>query len=802
MSKFHWEKKFKEFKTNIAPAVGLDNLLFLFDNPLSSPSARPGFYIEGEEDKAGVGSKPKRGKQQISPQSFRLPMLPKIEQNEADAESRLKKNQNFYLPIEALRYESKQLFEMGQKAAYKTDPFKTFLSSGTTQAERAQSHFSKLGLELYKFASIACFIDVLSQTADTGTHDVWSMQGFSLVPPIGVWESSSLAQMIGWISEFLLLQYVNEDNIDAAIKRVLTPSTSHQPVWIFATALHLLSFIEKNRTLLLPKGSIIIETGGSKGRFKSLVKKELYKKICACFGITERQIISEYGMCELASQAYDFVPFKDLSEKERVFRFPSWVSLATTQGLDHFEEYGEGSLLIKDPLRIDCPWPIRTQDIASLKEDGTFKLKGRVPGATLKGCSLLAEQVLESKHIKSNNAGSSRSNLISEKQSHRNSVPEKLDGDKLEWIAKYFPKFVGSQDFYNSLVGEFGSDAIAVMVIDSLLACLPNDLPAWRDAVDKSNGLNAPRSCLLILPNNHSIVGLYPIVFSFLCGIELHLRIPEKFAHSSSTIKQLLQFLGSYQSHCPSNKISLLNSDYRLGVDQVGGNSQDLFSAVIVYGSDETVSAIRQIFPGRVQGFGSQIVVTLLAKEDANLLSQLSQDILNLKQLGCLSTRAVFIDGWNEEEIFLFQKAFTLYTRKILAPALTVEEKTALDCASCELVRCGIPFYKREYNYDPVLPVYDYRETSMATFSRKTVTSYLANLVGIIPLINLDHNFYNIKELLKKVNGLNISYSPHAQAVADSEFSFLSKNSIKKLGFSHFNVWDGSHQGLPLFSFS
>ena len=54
----------------------------------------------------------------------------------------------------------------------------------------------------------------------------------------------------------------------------------------------------------LPPGSRVVETGGYKGRSRELPKNQLHALITARLAIAPDQIISEYGMSELSSQAY------------------------------------------------------------------------------------------------------------------------------------------------------------------------------------------------------------------------------------------------------------------------------------------------------------------------------------------------------------------------------------------------------------------------------------------------------------------------------------------------------------------
>src|SRR5690606_8625735 len=86
---------------------------------------------------------------------------------------------------------------------------------------------------------------------------------------------------------------------------------------------HLCDYLaERKQFLTFPAGSRVFETGGYKGRSREVPKPELHKMITRWLGIEEKFIISEYGMSELSSQAYDRVAGQ---EETRAFRFPPWV---------------------------------------------------------------------------------------------------------------------------------------------------------------------------------------------------------------------------------------------------------------------------------------------------------------------------------------------------------------------------------------------------------------------------------------------------------------------------------------------
>ena len=65
--------------------------------------------------------------------------------------------------------------------------------------------------------------------------------------------------MVAWFGEQFELSYVSS-------KEELQSELGDEPVWIFATGFHLVNFYDDNNRITLPKGSIVIETGGTKGR--------------------------------------------------------------------------------------------------------------------------------------------------------------------------------------------------------------------------------------------------------------------------------------------------------------------------------------------------------------------------------------------------------------------------------------------------------------------------------------------------------------------------------------------------------
>jgi hypothetical protein len=135
------------------------------------------------------------------------------------------------------------------------------------------------------------------------------------------------------------------------------------------------------------EGSRVMETGGYKGRSRVVPKPELHKMMADRFGISPSQIISEYGMSELSSQAYD--------NPDRVFRFPPWAR-AQVISPESGREVGVGEtglVRIFDLANVYSVMAIQTEDLAVRRETG-FELLGRPTEAEPRGCSLMATDVV------------------------------------------------------------------------------------------------------------------------------------------------------------------------------------------------------------------------------------------------------------------------------------------------------------------------------------------------------------------------------------------------------------------------
>ncbi len=98
---------------------------------------------------------------------------------------------------------------------------------------------------------------------------------------------------------------------EAVLTALNSSLAARHPLLILGTAfsfVHLLDFLgERDLRFRLPHGSRVMETGGYKNRSRAMPKEELHRLITERLGIPNENIVCEYGMSELGSQAYDSV---------------------------------------------------------------------------------------------------------------------------------------------------------------------------------------------------------------------------------------------------------------------------------------------------------------------------------------------------------------------------------------------------------------------------------------------------------------------------------------------------------------
>ncbi|MBV9848710.1 MAG: long-chain fatty acid--CoA ligase [Armatimonadetes bacterium] len=252
------------------------------------------------------------------------------------------------------------------------DTVAVFHSSGTTGPQASRHYLDADALALYGTSLRRGFARALPQRPPT----LWA-----LMPPPDAAPHSSLSHMLGALGAQRFF-WKDDDALAVALRGL------RKPITLFGTAFAFVQLFDgTGESWRLPDGSLIVETGGFKGRSREVPREELYSLFETRLGVPAGRSHSEYGMCEMASQFYGF-------GLEPVKRGPHWVR---TRALD--PETGQdaapgqaGLLRHCDLANVNSVLALQTQDMGTLTEDG-FLLHGRAPDADLRGCSLTVEEL-------------------------------------------------------------------------------------------------------------------------------------------------------------------------------------------------------------------------------------------------------------------------------------------------------------------------------------------------------------------------------------------------------------------------
>ncbi|MDN3674990.1 acyl transferase [Flavobacterium branchiarum] len=169
-------------------------------------------------------------------------------------------------------------------------------------------------------------------------------------------------------------------NHEELTQKLIELDQSGQNTILIGVTYALLDLIEKNTFKL--QNTIIMETGGMKGKRKEMIREELHKELCEGFGVSA--IHSEYGMTELLSQAY--------SLGEGIFECPSWIQILvrdTEDALTYVKEGKTGGINVIDLANINSCSFIATQDLGKKYPNNSFEVLGRFDNSDIRGCNLM-----------------------------------------------------------------------------------------------------------------------------------------------------------------------------------------------------------------------------------------------------------------------------------------------------------------------------------------------------------------------------------------------------------------------------
>jgi len=294
-----------------------------------------------------------------------------------------------------------------------------FHSSGTTEQKPSRHFHSAESLAVYEASLWTWFERNILRSADGSSASSGEARGRAarapifLTPPPVQAPHSSLVHMFETVRrklgapESVFVGQIDADgawalDYDAALAALDSSRATRHPSLMLGTAfsfVHLLDYlVERDLRVELPAGSRVMETGGYKNRSRSMPKAELHALISERLGVLPENIICEYGMSELSSQAYDKEVRSQKSEVRR-FQFPLWAR-AQIISPETGREVADGEIgLIRvfDLANVFSVAAIQTEDLGIRRGDG-FELIGRAQLAEPRGCSLMSHSALRTPH--------------------------------------------------------------------------------------------------------------------------------------------------------------------------------------------------------------------------------------------------------------------------------------------------------------------------------------------------------------------------------------------------------------------
>lgn len=265
-----------------------------------------------------------------------------------------------------------QFFKSHKIISSKEKTQEMFSSSGTTGT--IQSKHFVTNLELYENSYTNGF-----------THFYGAIENYTvlaLLPSYLERKGSSLIYMV----DDLIKKSKSPDsgfylhNLKDLSQKLLQLEAQNKKIILIGVSFALLDLIDYQQFNL--NNTIVMETGGMKGKRKEMIREELHEILCKGFGVD--RIHSEYGMTELLSQAY--------SKGKGIFETPPWMRVFardTEDALCFLPPNKSGGLNVIDLANLNSCSFIATQDLGKIHHNGSFEILGRFDNSDIRGCNLM-----------------------------------------------------------------------------------------------------------------------------------------------------------------------------------------------------------------------------------------------------------------------------------------------------------------------------------------------------------------------------------------------------------------------------
>lgn len=377
--------------------------------------------------------------------------------------------------------------------------------------------------------------------------------------------------------------------------------SSNEAIFVPGTAFAFDSLMSNvHPAISLPKGSIIMVTGGFKGRKTILDGEDLGSALMAQFPGT--RIVGEYGMTELSSQLWS-------STLGAPFIPPHWLKVLAID-----EETGEptngcGILRFFDLANHQSVMAIETRDLGMVDHRGHVTLYGRREQAPARGCSLTVEEV--DNHFNPPPVTVPKASSNKKWATHAHSME----------LSKTLSALKELQRAPISKMGQGLSPENAQWGLQHAISSITEK--GLRDLL--SNSVR-PKSVAIVVAHGVFTSPLEWIALAASSGADVLVKAPSNGPELCQTFCRILANNG-LPVQC--------STAHNLG-------SPDL---IIAFGSDESIHRIRQAYPNTtLQSHGHRFSLAVV-NEDIGKAPQLARDICAYNTRGCMAPVATFVQG-------------------------------------------------------------------------------------------------------------------------------------------------------------
>ncbi len=170
------------------------------------------------------------------------------------------------------------------------------------------------------------------------------------------------------------------DDLDGLARVLDRQMARGQKTLLLGVSFALLDFAERHPMPL--RNTVVMETGGMKGRRREMIREEMHGLLCQAF--QQEAVHSEYGMTEMLSQAY--------STGAGQFSCPPWMRVLIRDSNDPLRVLGDGQgggIQVIDLANVYSCSFLATQDLGKTSAAGTFEVLGRFDHSDVRGCNLM-----------------------------------------------------------------------------------------------------------------------------------------------------------------------------------------------------------------------------------------------------------------------------------------------------------------------------------------------------------------------------------------------------------------------------